>query len=72
MVINRYPKELTKGIQMNLKSGAIRLHSHNEYQLFGAHITHLPPLLESHFFGHISLDQLIPLLSSHPPDPQAL
>ena len=30
------------------------------------------PLLESHFFGHISLDQLIPLLSSHSPDPQAL
>ena len=25
-----------------------------------------PPPLESHFFGHISLDQLIPLLSSHP------
>ena len=55
-----------------LHSGAIRLHSHTEYQLFGAHITHLPPLLESHFFGHISLDQLIPLLSSHPSDPQAL
>ena len=59
-------------IQNWLQSGAIRLHSHTEYQLFGAHITHLPPLLESHFFGHISLDQLIPLLSSHPSDPQAL
>ena len=59
-------------IQNWLHSGAIRLHSHTEYQLFGAHITHLPPLLESHFFGHISLDQLIPLLSSHPSDPQAL
>ena len=47
-------------IQNWLHSGAIRLHSHTEYQLFGAHITHLPPLLESHFFGHISLDQLIP------------
>ena len=46
-----------------LQSGAIRLHSQNEYQLFGAHIPHLPALLESHFFGHISLDQLIPLLS---------
>ena len=59
-------------IQNWLQSGAIRLHSPTEYQLFGAHITHLPPLLESHFFGHISLDQLIPLLSSHPSDPQAL
>ena len=48
------------------------MHSHAEYQLFGANITHLPSLLESHFFGHISLDQLIPLLSSHPSDPQAL
>ena len=43
-----------------------------EYQLFGTNIPHLPSLLESHFFGHISLDQLIPLLSSHSPDPQAL
>ena len=59
-------------IQNWLQSGAIRLHSHTEYQLFGAHITHLPPLLESHFFGHVSLDRLIPLLSSHPSDPQAL
>ena len=55
-----------------LQSGAIRLHSQNEYQLFGAHIPHLPTLLESHFFGHISLDQLIPLLSTPSPDPQAL
>ena len=29
-------------------------------------------LLESHFFGHISLDQLIPLLSTPSPDHQAL
>ena len=55
-----------------LQSGAIRLHSQNEYQLFGAHIPHLPTLLESNFFGHISLDQLIPLLSTPSPDPQAL
>ena len=55
-----------------VQSGAIRLHSQTEYQLFGANIPHLPSLLESHFFGHISLDQLIPLLSSHSPDPQAL
>ena len=31
-----------------------------------------PPLLENHFFGHISLDQLITLLASHPYDTQAL
>ena len=59
-------------VQTWLQSGAIRLHSQNEYQLFGAHIPHLPPLLESHFFGHISLDQLIPLLSTPSPDHQAL
>ena len=59
-------------VQTWLQSGAIRLHSQDEYQLFGAHIPHLPPLLESHFFGHISLDQLIPLLSTPSPDPQAL
>ena len=66
------PSPPPSDIQNWLHSGAIRLHSHAEYQLFGANITHLPPLLESHFFGHISLDQLIPLLSSHPSDPQAL
>ena len=59
-------------VQRWLQSGAIRLHSQAEYQLFGANIAHLPPLLENHFFGHISLDQLITLLSSHPSDPQAL
>ena len=31
-----------------------------------------PPLLENHFFGHISLDQLITLIASHPYDTQAL
>ena len=66
------PSPPPSDIQRWLQSGAIRLHSQAEYQLFGANITHLPPLLESHFFGHISLDQLIPLLSSHPSDPQAL
>ena len=66
------PSPPPSDIQNWLHSGAIRLHSHAEYQLFGANITHLPSLLESHFFGHISLDQLIPLLSSHPSDPQAL
>ena len=55
-----------------LQSGAIRLHSQAEYQLFGTNIAHLPPLLENHFFGHISLDQLIALLSSHPSDSQVL
>ena len=30
-------------VQTWLQSGAIRLHSQNEYQLFGAHIPHLPP-----------------------------
>ena len=54
-------------VQTWLQSGAIRLHSQNEYQLFGAHIPHLPPLLESH-----CLDQLIPLLSTPSPDHQAL
>ena len=58
-------------VQRWLQSAAIRLHSQAEYQLFGANIAHLPPLLENHFFGHISLDQLITLLSSHPSDPRA-
>ena len=66
------PSPPPSDVQRWLQSGAIRLHSQSEYQLFGANITHLPPLLESHFFGHISLDQLISLLSSHPSDPQAL
>ena len=66
------PSPPPSDIQTWLQSGAIRLHSQTEYQLFGANIPHLPSLLESHFFGHISLDQLIPLLSSHSPDPQAL
>ena len=66
------PSPPPSDVQTWLQSGAIRLHSQNEYQLFGDHIPHLPPLLESHFFGHISLDQLISLLSSHSPDPQAL
>ena len=30
-------------LQTWLQSGAIRLHSQNEYQLFGANIPHLPP-----------------------------
>ena len=34
-------------VQTWLQSGAIRLHSQNEYQLFGANIPHLPPLLTS-------------------------
>ena len=66
------PSPPPSDVQRWLQSGAIRLHSQAEYQLFGANITHLPLLLESHFFGHISLDQLISLLSSHPSDPQAL
>ena len=53
-------------------TGAVRLHSQEEYQLFGANIAILPPLLENHFFGHISLDQLITLIDSHPYDTQAL
>ena len=59
-------------IQAWLRNGAIRLHSQDEYRLFGANIETLPALLENHFFGHISLDQLITLIDTAPFDTTAL
>ena len=59
-------------IQDWLRNGAVRLHSQDEYRLCGASIATLPSLLESHFFGHINLDQLITLIDTAPFDPDAL
>ena len=49
-------------IQEWLHAGAVRIHSQDEYQVFGA----------NNFFGHINIDQLITLLDTAPLDPTAL
>ena len=58
--------------QMSTSSGAVRLHTKEEYQLPGATVQALPPPIEKYFFGQISLDQLILLLDNAPNDPGAL
>ena len=59
-------------IQDWLTSGAVRLHTKEEYRLPGANVQALPPPIEKYFFGQISLEQLILLLDNAPDDPGAL
>ena len=59
-------------IQDWLTSGAVRLHTKEEYRLPGANVQTLPPPIEKYFFGQISLEQLIILLDNSPDNPGAL